>query len=154
MKRIIVFLLIIAAIFFMADWFDLSQHLTLSQLKHHQLYLHSLVQHFPVQSVVIYFIAYIVMAGLALPGALIFTLAGGALFGLATGVILASFASTLGALASFLVARFFLHDFVQTRYQQRLTVINQKYNNKALPTYYSCAWCLLSLFLWSTYSWH
>jgi len=126
MKRIIVFLLIIAAIFFMADWFDLSQHLTLSQLKHHQLYLHSLVQDFPVQSVVIYFIAYIVMAGLALPGALIFTLAGGALFGLATGVILASFASTLGALASFLVARFFLHDFVQTRYQQRLTVINQK----------------------------
>jgi len=126
MKRIIVFLLIIAAIFFMADWFDLSQHLTLSQLKHHQLYLHSLVQDFPVQSVVIYFIAYIVMAGLALPGALIFTLAGGALFGLATGVILASFASTLGALASFLVARFFLHDFIQTRYQQRLTVINQK----------------------------
>jgi len=126
MKRIIVFLLIIAAIFFMADWFDLSKHLTLSQLKHHQLYLHSLVQDFPVQSVVIYFIAYIVMAGLALPGALIFTLAGGALFGLATGVILASFASTLGALASFLVARFFLHDFVQTRYQQRLTVINQK----------------------------
>ena len=126
MKRIIVFLLIIAAIFFMADWFALSQHLTLSQLKHHQLYLHSLVQDFPVQSVVIYFIAYIVMAGLALPGALIFTLAGGALFGLATGVILASFASTLGALASFLVARFFLHDFVQTRYQQRLTVINQK----------------------------
>jgi pyruvate/2-oxoglutarate dehydrogenase complex dihydrolipoamide dehydrogenase (E3) component/uncharacterized membrane protein YdjX (TVP38/TMEM64 family) len=126
MKRIIVFLLIIAAIFFMADWFDLSQHLTLSQLKHHQLYLHSLVQDFPVQSVVIYFIAYIVMAGLALPGALIFTLAGGALFGLATGVILVSFASTLGALASFLVARFFLHDFVQTRYQQRLTVINQK----------------------------
>jgi len=126
MKRIIVFLLIIAAIFFVADWFDLSQHLTLSQLKHHQLYLHSLVQDFPVQSIVIYFIAYIVMAGLALPGALIFTLAGGALFGLATGVILASFASTLGALASFLVARFFLHDFVQTRYQQRLTVINQK----------------------------
>ena len=126
MKRIIVFLLIIAAIFFMADWFDLSQHLTLSQLKHHQLYLHSLVQDFPVQSVVIYFIAYIVMAGLALPGALIFTLAGGALFGLAAGVILVSFASTLGALASFLVARFFLHDFVQTRYQQRLTVINQK----------------------------
>lgn len=126
MKRIIVFLFIIAAIFFMADWFDLSQYLTLSQLKHHQQLLQSLVQDFPVRSIVIYFIAYIIMAGLALPGALIFTLAGGALFGLATGVILVSFASSIGALASFLVARFFLHNFVQTRYRQRLVVINQK----------------------------
>lgn len=126
MKRIIIFLLIIAAIFFVADRFDLSQHLTLSQLKYHQQLLHSLVQDFPVQSIVIYFIAYIIMAGLALPGALIFTLAGGALFGLATGVILVSFASSIGALASFLVARFFLHDFVQTHYQQRLVVINKK----------------------------
>lgn len=126
MKRIIVFLLIIAAIFFAAQWFNLSQYLTLSQLKDHQQSLNSLVQEFPLRSMIIYFVTYVVMAGLALPGALIFTLAGGALFGLINGAILVSFASSLGALVSFLFARFFLHDFIQTRYQQRLAVINQK----------------------------
>ena len=62
----------------------------------------------------------------SLPGALILTLAGGALFGLVQGTILISFASTIGALLAFLVVRYFLHDFVQNKFSERLKFINDK----------------------------
>jgi len=62
----------------------------------------------------------------SIPGAAILTLAGGALFGLLNGTILVSFASTIGALFAFLVSRYFLHDFVQNKFTDRLQTINKK----------------------------
>ena len=43
-----------------------------------------------------YLLAYILMAALAIPGALVMTVAGGAVFGLVEGTLLASFGSSLG----------------------------------------------------------
>ena len=126
MRRIIVFLLIIAAILFTVSWLDLHQLFTLSQLKQQQHTLQQLVAQNMFAASIIYFLCYVGMAGLAIPGALIMTLAGGALFGLLTGVLLVSFASSLGALIAFWAARFFLHDYIQSKYKDRLTVINDK----------------------------
>ena len=126
MRRIIVFLLIIAAILFTVSWLDLHQLFTLSQLKQQQHTLQQLVAQNMFAASIIYFLCYVGMAGLAIPGALIMTLAGGALFGLLTGVLLVSFASSLGALIAFWAARFFLHDYIQNKYKDRLTVINDK----------------------------
>jgi pyruvate/2-oxoglutarate dehydrogenase complex dihydrolipoamide dehydrogenase (E3) component/uncharacterized membrane protein YdjX (TVP38/TMEM64 family) len=71
-----------------------------------------------------YFILYVLVAALSLPGAAIVTLAGGAIFGLVEGTILASFASTIGGTLAFLSSRFVLRDTVQERFGDYLKPIN------------------------------
>ncbi|SBS34894.1 Dihydrolipoyl dehydrogenase [Marinomonas aquimarina] len=72
-----------------------------------------------------FFVLYVLVTALSIPGATLMTLAGGALFGLGWGLAIISFASTLGATLAFIGARYFLRDWVQGRFQQRLKAINQ-----------------------------
>ncbi|MBS98348.1 MAG: pyridine nucleotide-disulfide oxidoreductase [Oceanospirillaceae bacterium] len=72
-----------------------------------------------------FFILYVLVTALSLPGAAAMTLAGGALFGLLWGLVLISFASTIGATLAFLVSRYLLHDWVQTRFGDRLKALNR-----------------------------
>ncbi|MGB5984020.1 MAG: TVP38/TMEM64 family protein, partial [Desulfobacterales bacterium] len=58
------------------------------------------------------------------PGAVVMTLAGGALFGLVLGTVLISFASTLGATLACFFARFLLRDWVQRKFGDKLKAIN------------------------------
>ena len=125
-KRIIIFLLIIALIIIGVTVFDVQSLFTLSALKDKQEQLQTLVDNHPIYSATIFFISYVVFASLSLPGVLIFTLAAGALFGLIQGIVLVSFASTIGAFLAFLVVRFLLHDMVQERFSNRLVAINRK----------------------------
>jgi pyruvate/2-oxoglutarate dehydrogenase complex dihydrolipoamide dehydrogenase (E3) component/uncharacterized membrane protein YdjX (TVP38/TMEM64 family) len=67
---------------------------------------------------------YVLVAALSLPGAVILTLAAGAIFGLFWGTLIASFASTLGATLAFWSARYLLRDWVQARFGDRLKPIN------------------------------
>lgn len=67
---------------------------------------------------------YVLVAALSLPGAVILTLAAGAIFGLFWGTFIASFASTLGATLAFWSARYLLRDWVQARFGDRLKPIN------------------------------
>lgn len=53
------------------------------------------------------------------------TLAGGAVFGLYWGLVLVSFASTIGATLAFLIARSLLRDWVQRRFSHYLRVVNE-----------------------------
>ena len=125
-KRIIIFLLIVALIIFGVIVLDLENLFSLSALKEKQDQLQSVVNDNPFYAAGIFFVSYVIFAGLSLPGVVIFTLAAGALFGLLQGTILVSFASTIGAFLAFLVARFLLHDSVQQRFSHRLTAINRK----------------------------
>ena len=70
------------------------------------------------------FAIYVIVTALSLPGAAILTLASGAIFGLGWGLLLASFASSLGALLAFLSARFVLRDWVEQKFGERLKTIN------------------------------
>lgn len=74
-----------------------------------------------------FFGLYVVVAALPIPGALILTLAAGALFGLARGALLVSFASSLGATLAFLASRYLLRDLVQQRYGVWLKAVNQNF---------------------------
>jgi uncharacterized membrane protein YdjX (TVP38/TMEM64 family) len=74
----------------------------------------------------LYLLAYVAFAGLALPGAPIITLAGGAVFGLWWGLILVSFGSTTGATLSFLASRYLLRDRIQAKYADRLAKVNDE----------------------------
>jgi dihydrolipoamide dehydrogenase len=106
-------------------FFDLGGYLTLDQLKETRDELQAWVQTHPYISVGGYFALYVLVTGLSLPGAAVLTLAGGALFGLWTGTLLVSFASTLGATLAFLIARFLLRDWVEGRFKDRFERINE-----------------------------
>lgn len=67
-----------------------------------------------------FFLAYVAVTSLSLPGAVILTLAAGALFGLLEGTVLVSFASSIGATLAFLVSRFVLRDSLRAKYGKRL----------------------------------
>jgi dihydrolipoamide dehydrogenase len=73
----------------------------------------------------IFFALYVAVTGLSLPGAALLTLIAGAIFGLLWGTLIVSFASTLGATLAFLVARFLLRDWVQSRFSEKLKAVNR-----------------------------
>ncbi len=122
-KILIVAVLTSLAIAFFA--FDANEYLTLEYIKSQQQSLESYYQQNPGQSLSIYFITYVIIAGLSLPGAVIMTLAGGAVFGLLTGTIIVSFASTLGATIAFLASRYILRDSIQAKFGDKLAAINE-----------------------------
>lgn len=72
-----------------------------------------------------FFLAYVAVTAASLPGAAIMTLAAGALFGLVTGTILVSFASTIGASLAFLASRHALRETIEARFGQRLRSVNE-----------------------------
>lgn len=105
--------------------FDVGAWLTLDALKGIQGDLEAYRAAYPVRAVAIYMSVYIVATALSVPGAVILTLAGGALFGVALGTVVVSFASSVGATLAFLVARFFLRDPVQRRFGSSLAAVNR-----------------------------
>jgi pyruvate/2-oxoglutarate dehydrogenase complex dihydrolipoamide dehydrogenase (E3) component/uncharacterized membrane protein YdjX (TVP38/TMEM64 family) len=78
----------------------------------------------------VYFLVYVLATALSIPGAVVVTLAGGAIFGLWQGLLIVSFASTLGATLAFLASRFLLRDWVEARFGQRLADINTGVNRE------------------------
>jgi len=119
---IVCFILIVAS----AYWaFDLDRYLTLDGIKAGQAQLDNWRTGAPLTAGLGFFILYIAATSLSLPGAALLTLAAGAVFGLLWGVVIVSFASTIGATLAFLVARFILRDSVQSRFGDRLRTLNR-----------------------------
>lgn len=120
-----IFLLLIAAaavgLFF---HFDLHQLLTLDGLKGSMDQFSNYKEQSPLLVIGGFFLLYVVVTALSLPGAAILTLAAGALFGLVEGLLVASFASTIGATLAFLVSRYLLRDTIKQRFPERLAAID------------------------------
>lgn len=124
MKKISVITMILAAV--AVYWFfNLGHYLTVDGIKQAHLQLESWQQGAPLVAGLAFFCIYVAATSLSLPGATVLTLAAGALFGLVTGVLIASFASTIGATLAFLAARFILRDGVQNRFGDKLKTINK-----------------------------
>ena len=114
--------LVLVGLFFA---FDLGRYLSLAYLKESQADFAALYAQRPVLVVGSYLLIYVVVTALSLPGAVIMTLAGGALFGLLWGTVIVSFASSIGATLAFLASRHVLRDSVQARFGSRLADINR-----------------------------
>ncbi len=105
--------------------FDLHRQFSFEALKAGQAQWAQTVQASPVMASAVFFALYVAVAALSIPGAVVLTLAGGALFGLGWGLLLVSFASTIGATLAFLTARYLLRDILQARFGQRLVEIDR-----------------------------
>jgi uncharacterized membrane protein YdjX (TVP38/TMEM64 family) len=103
----------------------LGRYFTLSYLRESADSLKSIYGERPTLTIVIYFVIYVLATSLSLPGAVVMTLAGGALFGLLVGTLIVSFASTAGATLACLVSRFLLRDWVQGKFGDKATKINE-----------------------------
>src|SRR5258708_3995196 len=104
--------------------FDLGQYFSLAYLKSRQAAIDGYYSSNPLQTVAVFFLVYVAVTGLSLPGATIMTLAAGAIFGLLWGTVIVSFASSLGATLAFLASRFLLRDSVQAKFGDKLKAIN------------------------------
>jgi len=104
--------------------FDLGQYLNLQTLKNKQAAIAAFHADSPFLSSAAYFVIYVLATALSIPGAVLLTLAGGAVFGLFWGTVIISFASTIGATLAFLMSRFLLRDWVTRRFGQRLAAID------------------------------
>ena len=123
-KKLILLVLLVVAIF-AYFYFGLNEYLTLAEFKARQAGLSESYTANPLPFLAGFFLIYVVSTALSLPGAAILTLAAGALFGLVTGTILVSFASTIGATLAFLSSRFVLRDWVQLKFGDRLKGLNE-----------------------------
>jgi pyruvate/2-oxoglutarate dehydrogenase complex dihydrolipoamide dehydrogenase (E3) component/uncharacterized membrane protein YdjX (TVP38/TMEM64 family) len=124
MKKVLLAVLILVAVTVFVG-FDLGRFLTLDFLKQAKGTFAAWQGNQPWLTAAGYFVLYVAMAALSLPGAAIMTVAGGAIFGLAEGVLLVSFASSAGAVLAFASARFVLRDSVQRRAGSRLKTVNE-----------------------------
>jgi uncharacterized membrane protein YdjX (TVP38/TMEM64 family) len=106
-------------------WFDLGRFLSLEYLSAVRTDAAAAVAASPVLASGLFLVVYVAVTALSLPGAAVMTLAGGALFGLAWGLVLVSFASSVGATLAMLISRSLLRDWVQRRFGLQLESVNR-----------------------------
>lgn len=123
MKKMVIVLLLgaILAAFF---YFDLGVYLTIDGMKAAATQIDALYRDHPFLIIALFFLIYVAATAASVPGAAVLTLAAGALFGLVTGTIVVSFASTIGATLAFLASRTVLRDTVERRFGDRLAAVN------------------------------
>jgi pyruvate/2-oxoglutarate dehydrogenase complex dihydrolipoamide dehydrogenase (E3) component/uncharacterized membrane protein YdjX (TVP38/TMEM64 family) len=124
-RRLLLLLAMLAAIAaFLA--LDLGRFFTLEAVKARQAELEAWVAARPFATAGAFFGLYVLATALSLPGAAtVMTLLGGALFGFGWGLVLVSFASSIGATLAFLASRFLFRDAVRARFGERLAALDE-----------------------------
>jgi dihydrolipoamide dehydrogenase len=123
MKKALLILLL-GCLLFLSFRYGLTDYLSFDYIKSNSNLIQSKFDQNPVLFMASFFIVYVFVTALSIPGAAIMTLAGGAFLGLTSGVIVVSFASTIGATLAFLVARFLFQDFFKNKYREKFNSIN------------------------------
>ena len=123
-SRILILVLatVVVACFF---YFDVDSIFTLDYIQQRYTDAREFVRAQPIEAAASFFIVYLLIAALSLPGAALLSLLGGGLFGLVWGTIIVSFASTLGATAAFLLSRYLFRDAVSRRFAKQMATINR-----------------------------
>ncbi len=121
---------VIAAMVMAFFAFDIGRYLNLEFFKAQHEALLNVYQSRPLPAALGFFVAYVAVTGLSLPGAAIMTLAGGAIFGLLWGTLIVSFASSIGATLAFLASRFVLRDWVQRHFERQLRPIDEGFDKE------------------------
>ena len=124
-KARLVLLAVLVALIAAFFAFDLARFFSLDFFKQQQAAIDAYFRAHPIQTAAIYFAIYVAVTGLSLPGAALMTLVGGAIFGLAWGTLIISFAASIGATIAFLASRFLFRDVIQRKFGDKLAAINR-----------------------------
>jgi len=124
-KNRLFWLAVIALLIGLGIWLDLHSFITLENFKARQAEVNAWVAGQPLLAALGYFLIYALVTAVNIPGAAVMTLIGGALFGLAQGTVLVSFASSIGATLAFLLSRYLLRDYVERRFGNFTNRINK-----------------------------
>lgn len=129
MKKPILILAIVALIvaFFASG---ASDYFTLSALKEQMVEFETWKETNYTLLVIGFFVVYVLAAALSLPGAVILTLAAGAVFGLWIGLLIVSFASSIGALFAFWVARYIARDSIKAKFPEKFESIDKAFEKE------------------------
>ncbi len=106
-------------------FFDLHKQLSLAGIKAQTEAFDTLYLQHRVLVLVVFFLLYVGVTALSLPGAAVLTLAAGAFLGFWTGLVLVSFASTTGATLACAASRYIFRDFVEKRFGEKLMTVNK-----------------------------
>ncbi len=123
-SRVLLLVAILGAIVLFFS-FDLQRYFMVEYFAAQRDAITAYQQQNPLTVAIAFFILYVVTTALSLPGAAILTLVAGALFGLAQGLVLVSFASSIGATLAFIFARFMFRDWVKSKFQRQLGAIDR-----------------------------
>ncbi|HSW62521.1 MAG TPA: TVP38/TMEM64 family protein [Dissulfurispiraceae bacterium] len=123
MQKIFLLILLATAVI-VVKAYNLEHYLTLEYVKASQSRFAALYAETPVPVIAVYMCIYIAVVSLSIPGAVPMTLAGGALFSFLSGTIVVSFASTIGATLACTVSRFLLRDWIQKKFEDNLSTLN------------------------------
>lgn len=115
----------------------------LSFLNHHNLLIKSFIQKQPQYSKIYFFIIYIIMAAISLPVAALLGLLSGMIFNFFDALMLVSFASTIGALLSFLLSRYLFQDYFKSKYIQQYNIINNGFMKNGAMYLFALRMCML-----------
>jgi pyruvate/2-oxoglutarate dehydrogenase complex dihydrolipoamide dehydrogenase (E3) component/uncharacterized membrane protein YdjX (TVP38/TMEM64 family) len=122
-KLIIAGLAVAVVVLFLA--FDLGERLNFQVLLDALETLRVRARAEPLLAGGLFFCLYVIMAALNLPGAFILTPAAGVIFGTLAGTAWVSFASSLGATLSFLIARYLLRNVFERRFRDLTGRVNR-----------------------------
>ena len=114
---------------FLISYIYLQEIFNLDKLKENINFLKIWVSEEIYISRISFFILYILFSGLSFPLVpTILTIAAGAMFGFIEGVIIVSFASTIGACVCFLLSRYLLKEFINDKFQKTKIIIDNKFS--------------------------
>ena len=122
---------VLAAAVFAFFYFDIKQYLSLDALKNNRDSLLAYTETHYASAVAVFIGLYALQTAFSLPGAAIFTLAGGFLFGSFVGTFFVNIAATTGATLAFLAARYLLRDWVERQFGNRLAPIQEGFAKNA-----------------------
>ncbi len=99
--------------------------ISLAALQHYQARLSAWHTAQPLTTAAVFFICYVIVATLSIPGATLLTLLGGALFGVLQGTVLVAVAASCGATLAMLISRYLLREWVQKRFARVMLNVNR-----------------------------
>jgi uncharacterized membrane protein YdjX (TVP38/TMEM64 family) len=115
----------------LSSWLDLSQYLSLEELKANRDRLLAYTHAHYAAAVVAFIIVYCLTAALSVPGDIFLTMVGGFLFGSVIGTLYVNIGATAGATLAFLAARYLLRDWVESKFADGIGPIQEGFQRNA-----------------------
>lgn len=126
------------------NYFDLAQFLSLTTLKQHQFTLASFYHHSPIKFIALFGFVNMVIYAASFPGAVIFTLAGGAIFGPTLASLIVIVSGSIGATISMLSSRYIFRDFIELKFDKWVKSFDSLFCNN--PFFTICAIRFIPIF--------